>query len=48
MIIRVFWMLPHQLYPSKIPASRSVTDKDRNLDIQRYNNLVVDLVREQN
>lgn len=43
---RVFWMLPHQLYPSKFPAPRNVTDKDRNLDVQRYNKLVVDLVRE--
>ena len=45
---RVFWMLPHQLDPSKFPAPRTVTYRDRNIDIERYNNLVVDLVREKN
>lgn len=45
---RIFWMLPHQVDSSKFPAPRNVTDRDRNIDIQRYNNLVVDLVREKN
>ena len=45
---RVYWMLPHQLYPSKFPAPRNVTDRDRNLDVRRFNNLVVDLVRHAN
>ena len=43
----VFWMLPHQLDPSKFPAPRNITDRDRNIDVRKFNNLVVDLVREE-
>jgi len=43
----VFWMLPHQLVPSKFPAPRNVTDKDRNIQVQKFNNLVADIVRQE-
>lgn len=43
----VFWMLPHQLVPPKFPAPRNVTDKDRNIQVQNFNNLVADIVRQE-
>lgn len=45
---RVFWMLPHQKDSSNFFAPRNVTEKNRNMDIQKYNTLVTDLVREKN